>query len=398
MPERLTERLIKSLECPTGKKDFLLFDTVQRGLAVRITKQGRAAFLYQYTRDGRRHRVKLPTGCSLESARQIAREMAGTIHKPDHPAILARRFARTEKQAELRGPTIRELISQWEKQHLAQKSEKHRVEAIRALRALFTRAETGESALDQEAGNLSKRDLVLLLDPLPPTMRARTQQYGEALFAWAMGGERVSINPFAGIPVPATVKRERTLSDREIRQIWHAAGPCAYGDMIRVLILTAQRRDEVARMRWGEIDEADWTIPSRRMKGNVTQKLPMLPALSEIINRRTRLSEWVFDTGTGKPISGWSKLKRRLDIQSGVTEWRLHDLRRTAATRLESLKISNPVIHSVLAHKKHGLAGVYLQHRHEIVDALTAWHDLLVSIVSVHGSDDTAATADTAHL
>lgn len=395
MPERLTERFIKSLECPPGKKDFLLFDSVQRGLAVRITRQGGVAFLYQYTRDGRRQRVKLPSGCSLETARQIAREMAGTIHKPDHPAVLARQSARTKEQPESDKLTIRELISQWEKLHLAQKSESHRIEAVRALKNLFTRGEGKERALDQKADNLAKHDLVFLLDPLPPTMRARTQQYGEALFAWAISREQVTNNPFAGIPVPATVKRERILSDQEIRQVWRAAGPDAYGDIIRALILTAQRKDEVSQMRWNEIDGADWSIPRTRMKGKVIQKIPILPELSRIIDRRPRLSEWVFDGGSGKPISGWSKLKLRLDIQSGVTGWRHHDLRRTVSTRMESLRINDAVIHTVLAHKKQGLAGVYFQHRHEIAGALTAWHDLLMSIINAHPGIDTADSAAT---
>jgi integrase len=138
-----------------------------------------------------------------------------------------------------------------------------RAAVVRALDALTRRRAR------QSAGGADKRK--------GTAMTGQTAAYGRAAFAWAMKRGMVQANPFGALPVDKSIgKRERVLSDGEIGEIWHAAGEAAspYGTMIRLLILTGQRRGEVAGMAWREIsdDLTTWTMPSGRTKNGVAHR------------------------------------------------------------------------------------------------------------------------------
>ena len=123
--------------------------------------------------------------------------------------------------------------------------------------------------------------------PRGAAMTGRTAAYGRAAFAWAVKRGAVHTNPFAALPVRKGIaKRERVLSDAEVAEIWRAAGDAAspYGTIVRLLILTGQRRGEVAGMTWGEISEdlATWTLPGERTKNGATHSVPLSARLRAI--------------------------------------------------------------------------------------------------------------------
>jgi integrase len=201
----------------------------------------------------------------------------------------------------------------------------------------------------------------------------------------------VPSNPFADLPMPSSIiKRERVLSDEEAGVIWRAAGEALlpYGAIVRLLMLTGQRREEVAGMTWAELSEdlATWTIPATRTKNGIPHLVPLSRPARDLLHAlrsdgpgdvRARLA-LVFPGERGTPFSGWSKAKSALDTASGVSAWWLHDLRRTLATGLQRLGVRLEVTEAVLNHlsgSRAGVVGIYQRHdwAEEKRAALDAW-------------------------
>jgi integrase len=237
-------------------------------------------------------------------------------------------------------------------------------------------------------------------------MAIRTAAYGRAVYGWALKRDTVERNPFANLPVPASPsKRERVLTDDEVTRVWHAtsADGLPYGQIIRLLILTGQRREEVAGMKWAELsdDLSAWTIPGSRTKNGMPHIVPLNSLANELVRgllpvdamearvdlyERRRELTLVVPGVKGTPFGGWSKSKTELDKASKVSDWRVHDLRRTLATGLQRLGVRLEVTEAVLNHisgSRAGIIGVYQRHNwaDEKRMALEAWATHLATLV-----------------
>jgi integrase len=417
---KLTERKIERLAVEDGRKDRLVFDKAQRGLAVRVTATGGRNYLCQYSLHG--HKWRVPLGaCSavaLSKAREAAAAVMGDVAKGRNPAAERKDAATAERARRVRNRlTLRVLIEDWNRLHLASRRPRYAAEAMRALHYALA------DLLDDAAEDLDRAAVVRALDalvrrrkrkegggagkPKGVAMTSRTAAYGRAAFAWAMKRGAVHTNPFADLPLAKNVgKRERVLSDQEIAEIWRAAGDATwpYGTIVRLLILTGQRRGEVAGMTWGEISEnlAMWTLPGERTKNGAAHTVPLSTvacdllraALPEDTNEPLASGEFVLPGAIGTPFAGWSKAKRALDkaindaraiaakaagrTPAPLALWSLHDLRRTVATGLQRLGVRLEVTEAVLNHisgSRGGIAGVYQRHdwAAEKRAALDAW-------------------------
>jgi integrase len=159
------------------------------------------------------------------------------------------------------------LLSDWQALHLASKRPRYAADAVRALRNAFSRY------LDLPAADLDRATAVKTLDSMAregsAAMAARTAAYGKAAYGWAMKRGVIEVNPFLNLPVAPAPRRERVLSDDELAAIWRAADdPGPFNGIVRFLILTGQRREEVAGMTWAELsgDFSAWTIPAPRQE------------------------------------------------------------------------------------------------------------------------------------
>lgn len=191
-------------------------------------------------------------------------------------------------------------------------------------------------------------------------------------------------------------ERERVLSDDELRQVWLTTKsiPYPFGPFFQLAILTMQRRDEVAGMRWSEIshDRRLWTIPGVRMKNGKPHDVHLSEPARELLGTLPRIHgcDLVLTTTGRTPISGFSKAKRDLDaaitriktdpkaVRSAPAPWRLHDLRRTGVSKLAALGFDSIVADKLLAHKPaklRGVAAVYQRYdfAQERARALDAW-------------------------
>jgi integrase len=168
---------------------------------------------------------------------------------------------------------------------------------------------------------------------------------------------------------PHATARARVLTDDEIRAIWTAAErAAAFGAVVQLALLTAQRRAKVLGMKWSEIQGGIWTIPKAPREKDNAGALE-LPAMAlAIIERQPRFAgnDFVF-AGRGKgPINGMSKFKSRLDSASGVAGWRLHDLRRTARSLMSRAGVRPDIAERVMGHAIGGVEGIYDRHEYAI--------------------------------
>jgi integrase len=393
---KLTMARIAALQCPAGKKDALFFDDEQRGLGVRVTAGGSKSYLTQYTIHGRKRRVPLGScdAVSLARARDAARAIMGRAAQGQDPAAERREAAaHARRQAAHEAFTLARLIDDWESLHLATKRSSYAQEAVRALRRAFI------GHLGLPAADLDRAAVVKILDGMSrkgsAAMAARTASYGKAAFGWGVKRGALAVNPFTALPVAPTTKRDRVLSDDELAAVWRASEAAgAFGHIVRMLILTGQRRDEVAGMIWGELsgDMKTWTIPAARAKNGVVHIVPLSPPVQDLVRGIEQCGDLVF-LGLRGTFNGWSKSKALLDARSGVTDWRLHDLRRTMATGLQRLGIRLEVTEQVLNHvsgSRAGIVGVYQRHdfASEKRAALEAWGVHVTTIVEGHSGSN----------
>lgn len=199
--------------------------------------------------------------------------------------------------------------------------------------------------------------------------------YLSGFFNWAAGRHMIENVPIRrGMKtIKREISRDRWLKDEELRAVWNAAEDCGYpfGPLVQILILTGQRLRQVAGTRWEELEGLNserplWRVPSDRMKGKREHEIPLSRFAADLLRRLKGLGlsdEYVFATedtdGNTVPMDWFSKPKARLDRLSGVSDWRLHDLRRTVATNLEHMGIERITISAILAHHIPGVTEIY---------------------------------------
>ena len=242
---------------------------------------------------------------------------------------------------------------------------------------------------------ITDTDIIAVLDGISartPIMANRLHAILHRLFDWARSKKLITANPCVGIERPAREQsRDRVLDDKELRKVWLAADGLGhpYAGIVKLLILTGQRRQEIAGLRWSEVglDERVIHLPPARTKNGLAHDVPLSASAVAIIADLRRLADadLVF-TVKRRPVNGFSKAKERLDAASGVTDWTLHDLRRTVASGLQRLRVRLEVTEAVLNHKSGstaGIVGVYQRHDYAAKKraALEAWANYITALV-----------------
>jgi integrase len=215
-----------------------------------------------------------------------------------------------------------------------------------------------------------------------------------ALYAWAMKQGLVEANPVIGTGVPDehVRSREKVLNPADLVKIWQASGDDSYGTIIKLLVLTGCRRQEVGSMQWSELDQPRgvWTIVAERTKNGRAHALPLPEMVWSIIADIPRWHDGDFVFGRKAGFQAWAKNKRTLDRRAGIAPWTAHDIRRSVATGMAEIGIMPHVIEQILNHQsghKGGIAGIYNRavYEREMKAALAMWSDHVRSLVE--GSD-----------
>jgi integrase len=238
--------------------------------------------------------------------------------------------------------------------------------------------------------SIAKADVRDLLDAIgAPAASNQALKFLKRLFSWAVAEDLLSASPIASLARPhPEPSRERILTDDELKRVWKAAEASGYafGDFVRVAILTGQRPGEVSGMRRDELHGDTWIRPGSRTKNKKSHAVPLSRQAAAVIEAAPLISDqYVFSYGRA-PLHGFHHAKGALDRVSGVSDWVLHDLRRTCDSGLAKLGVGIAVIEQILNHRGGslaGVAGVYIRHQFEQEKraALQHWADHVERLV-----------------
>jgi len=424
MPTRkLTDLFVERVKPPaTGRVEY--FDAAFGGLALRVTKGGAKSWSLFYRMNGRLRRLTLGVYPAIKpaQARTEATAALERVRKGVDPAIekKERRLARPP-EADTFEAVVADYLDRHARKNLAATTYRETRRLLEPWRDNGKTKRVGDLKpwRDRPILSIARRDVIGVIDAIAARgaevqanrMLARLR----ALFNWAVEKDRLDASPVVRMKPPTKERaRDRALSDDELRWFCAASDDVGwpFGPLVQLLLLTAQRRDEVARMEWPEIDLAKrtWTIPRHKVKNDRAHEVQLSAAAIEILESSPRVGNGLVFTVTGEtPVSGFSRAKRRLDtamvkarrraldlpekdtelrkrlgIPTGkplpveIPDWILHDLRRTAATGMARLNVPPHVVDKILNHVSgtiRGVAAVY--NRFEYLDerraALEAW-------------------------
>jgi integrase len=391
----LTPKTIGALPAAIGKR-YEVRDQLTPGLVLRVSDTGLKVFYVckRVNQKMRRFKIGPYPILSLHDAREKARELLRNIE-------MGRYVEKAPHEEDQRTPTLAETIPQFIELYAKQRTRDwHGTERVLLkFSSLYSRP----------VDTIKRADVVRVLDTIvangTPWRANRALAAFKKLMNWCIDRGVIEHSPVAQLKMPSKeVARERVLTHDELRTCWHTAGLDGYpfGPCVWLLMLTGQRRSEVSEMRWSELDigNALWTIPRARVKNGTTQVVPLSGLATSIIRSLPRFpgSDFVFTTTGITPISGFGRLKDRLDaaFPSGTEDWRFHDLRRTTATNLAVLRVPPHIIEAVLNHKSgivSGVAAIYNRHAYldEKREALELWSEKLSQIVTRDNSSATPA-------
>ena len=417
---KLTQKVVDSLD-PIS--DGVLWDDDTPGLGLR-TQRGKRSWVVRYRVAGVQRQKSLPGGLKLAKARQRADAIrAAAVEGIDRvaegraKAEADRREERAEAEAERREAELAKARS------LGAIAEKYLKDAERRLRpASFKAAKlylNGPKHWGQlhsrPADELTRRDILGVLEEWSGRVTAAQMLFHlSGCLSWGVERSLFDRNCAAGIKAPVEkVARERVLSDAEIRQLWKATGrgtaeevEAQYFSVLRLLLLTGQRRGEVGGMTRPEIDleRGLWSLTGARTKNGLPHEVPLssqakaiiLPALEQegsMSSRQRRRAETSEDADAPTHVFGtngfrsWGRYKDKLDLALKIPEWTVHDLRRTVVTGMAEIGIAPHIVEAIVNHvsgHKGGVAGVYNRAKYskEKRVALQRWADHVERLVS----------------
>jgi integrase len=339
---------------------------------------------------------------SLEAARIEAAQTIARLAKGED-VVSQVKAAKRDKVARMVCPSIKEASSDYLDQRPGDASSRYE----RDVRHLFERQivpELGASTRCNEVTKAHIRKLIKARKDKGHYVAARNL-YAQLrpFFSWCVHEEYITVSPCDGVVAPdVATERQHKLLDAEIVALMSCAIP-----YYRVLLLTAQRRTEVASMQWCELnlDRREWVIPSSKTKNGREHLVPLSPAVVSILRPlrgERKPSEYVFGKYADAPFSGFSKATRELqadmlaklredDAEAEQSDWRIHDLRRTAASGMAALRVQPHIIEAVLNHTVSKLQRTYQVYLYadEKRQALELWADHLAKLCAPKDSNVT---------
>lgn len=383
-----------------GEKDWMLWDDRLSGFGLKVTPAGAKIFVFQYRMGGRGSPVRRFTvgkfgKLTADGARRVADGLALKVAQDIDPQ--REKVENVRRSIDLAFKPYVErfhagcLLKEWKATH----QYSHSLLLRHAVPVL------GNKPLP----DITRRDIKAVLAPVLDKTATASNLFSvlRRLFSWAVEHEDIERSPIEGMkPPPLPKARDRVLMDWELALVWRATGSMGYpfGPMVRLLLLTGARREEIAALDWSELnrDARMWSLPAARSKNDKPLEAPLssmaVAELNELAMRSGKDGGWpsrglVFSTTGHSAVSGYSRAKRRLDgliaalarendSLNAMDPWRLHDLRRTLATGLQRLGVRLEVTEAVLNHvsgSKSGIVGVYQRHewKEEKAAALEAW-------------------------
>jgi integrase len=394
---KLTAAAVEKIKPPpSGQIEY--FDQLLPSFGLRVSYKGSKSWFVMTRVEGKLIRMTLgkspaiPLAMARDEARRLM-NMAASGQDPRLEKSEAKR-KREEQHRSTFGVCAEEFLERYVATRL-------RPSTMREYKRILTGPDTRHWQ-GRPISSITKREVLDVIEKMEgrgsPGAAARALAYLGKFFNWCAERDIIQIVPTDRIRAShPTTKRDRVLSDEELTYVIRVIDEeqSVFGPLFMILLMTGQRRGEVAGMRWNEIKdfnmgEALWEIPGERTKNKQAHIVPLPPAVCEVLNTLPRTSDLVFTTTGETPVSGFGKAKARLDARiaelreedglEGVPSWTLHDLRRTMVTMMnEKLGIAPHVVEAVVNHvsglAKAGVAGVYNRalYLDDRKHALTEW-------------------------
>ena len=384
MKNKLTTKFIENLKPnPVKRLDFR--DDLMPGLVLRVSVSGTKTFCLHRRINGKMRRLTIGRFgiLSLAEARERVRQV---LYEVESGRFEERTGVEVEDRKTL-GEIIPDYIEKYAKVH--NRDWKNKASLLGKMTDLHGKR------LDQ----IKRADVTKACDVImktAPVSANRALAHLKHLMNWCVDRGMIEVSPIVGMkPLTKETSRERVLTNDELRALWAACDADGYpfGDCMKLLILSGQRRAEVAELRWSELDldKRLWTLPSKRAKNGKQHTVPITDAMMTVLRRVPRYltSDFVFTTTGKTPISGFGRVKDRLDkaLPKATAPWIIHDLRRTMSTNLAMLKVPQPVTEALLNHRTgvvSGVAAIYnvYSYADEKRDALARWGKTVMALIT----------------
>ena len=376
---KLTQASIARLQLPQGKPEIIHFDDDVPCLGLRLRAGGSKTWVVQYRVGKKQRRLTIGNTTFLDSgkAKETARDVLAKVRLGDDPS---NEKASKREEATKTFDLVAEAFLARQETRLRPSSyaaTKYYLLVLMKPLHRLTLASVDADTIAELLNEIAKVN--------GPVASDRARAALSAFYAWAIKNRRALTNPVMGTERatnPEDTKRERALSDSELRTIWRALGDSNFADIVRLLILTGQRRDEIADLQWSEIDFAKRLIslPASRTKNKRPHDVPLSKTALAILKRQPKYQGREFVFGEGQQgFQGWSKAKASLDTRVKLKQpWQLRDIRRTVVTGLGDLEVPPHVVEAIVNHvsgTKAGVAGIYNKSTYakERAAALAKW-------------------------
>ncbi len=395
MNVKLTNETLAALALPAGKTDHIEFDGDLPGFGVRL-RRGRdgsvkRSWLVQYRLGVQQRRESLGDvrKVKLEDARKIARQRFAQVELGTDPAAERAKARADAAASKLTLGVVADL-------YLAAKKDRQRPSTHGQCKLHLTGH--WKALRDHPIDTIKRADVAAALQGITKahgrTAASRARSNLSALFMWAMGEGVREDNPVIATNNPAEgiLSRERVLSDAELQIVWNACRDDDFGRIVKLLILTGCRREEIGGLKRNEVnlDTGIMTVPGTRTK-NYREHALTLPAVAiDILKSVPARPDREFFFGVrGGSFCAWSyatlHLHARIAEAKGqpLPRWTLHDLRRTVRTGMGRLGVAPHIAELVLNHRKGGVEAIYDRHKYEreITAALALWADHVLAAV-----------------
>lgn len=394
---KITKRTLDALQA-SGVEGFL-WDQDLRGFGLRITSSGAASYVVQYRMGGREAKTRRYTigGHGSPWTPSTAR---------DEAARLLRLVAQGIDPVEADKQRRREAVDLAFSSYADRFTKSCKSTGWKALVARIMKMHVKPVLRDKALPTITRIDIVAVLDRMPEAQAANRRNafaVMRRLFRWAISRGDIPSSPMEGMETPPAVKpRERWLTDAELKRVWMQAANChrCFGPIVRLLIATGQRREEITRLDWSELsrEEREMRLSGDRTKNGEPTSVPLNDlAISELDNVADG-TQWpkrglVFRTSSGAAFTAHASGKRTIDKlianedDGPIPPWRLHDLRRTLATGFQRVGVRFEVTEAVLNHvsgSRAGVAAIYQRHdwKPEKREALDAWNAHILRALS----------------
>jgi integrase len=385
----LTTKAVENLKIPDAGR-YEVWDAAIPNLGLRISERRLKTWMMVYRVNGKQRRQNLgryPT-MGLADARRAAQDI---LEKSQSgvDVVLEKAAAKHRINTEKFQDVAAEFIERYAKP----KNKHWKGTADYFDRVIIPRWK------DRPIASIKKAEVHALLDTYmregKPIAANRCLAAIRKLFNWCVERGILELSPCHGIRSPGKENsRDRVLEPAEIAAIWQAADKVGwpFHNYIKVLMLVGQRRTEVASMEWKHIDFENklWTLPRENTKAKRQHTVPLTDTVIALIQQQPPLGTFVFTTKGDRPISGFTKMKKRLLEKAGLEDnWCLHDFRRTVASSAAQNGTSVHVISQLLNHSPGSISGVtaiYNRYRYlpEMRIALSKWEDRLQEIFTEH--------------